>query len=111
MAWYRAFHYCGAEANIPCRAGYLKPERLQLFKCHYRCNTKYLDMNSDSLSVLDHEGRHSYLGVCTAPSLDLIEQQWRTEGGGGFQTPPSEIPKALQNRAKLNPIVKIVKNC
>ena len=32
--------------------------------------------------------------------------QWRTEGvGSGFQIPPSEIPKALQNRAKLNPIV------
>ena len=25
--------------------------------------------------------------------------------------PPSEIPKALQNHAKLNPIVKTVKNC
>ena len=35
--------------------------------------------------------------------------QWRTGGGGwGVQTPP-EIPKALQNRAKLNPIVKTVK--
>jgi len=32
-------------------------------------------------------------------------------GGGVVQTPPSEIPKALQNRAKLNPIVKTVKNC
>jgi hypothetical protein len=31
-------------------------------------------------------------------------------GGRGFQIPP-EIPKALQNRAKLNPIVKTVKNC
>jgi len=29
----------------------------------------------------------------------------------GFQTPPPpEIPKALQNRAKFNPIVKTVKN-
>ena len=38
--------------------------------------------------------------------------QWRTEGGGlGCSTPPSpEILKALQNRAKLNPIVKTVKN-
>jgi hypothetical protein len=36
--------------------------------------------------------------------------QWRTKGGegGGGHTPP-EIPKALQNRAKLNPIVKTVK--
>ena len=33
-------------------------------------------------------------------------------GGGvwGVQPPP-EIPKAFQNRAKLNPIVKNVKNC
>ena len=39
-------------------------------------------------------------------------RQWRTEGGvWGVQTPPPEILKALQNRAKLNPIVKAVKNC
>ena len=31
-------------------------------------------------------------------------------GFGGFK-PPSKIPKALQNHAKLNPIVKTVKNC
>jgi len=31
-------------------------------------------------------------------------------GGLGVQTPPY-IPKALQNRAKLNPIVETVKNC
>jgi hypothetical protein len=31
-------------------------------------------------------------------------------GGWGVQTPP-EILKALQNRTKLNPIVKTVKNC
>jgi len=29
---------------------------------------------------------------------------------GGFK-PPREIPKALQNRAKIKPIVKTVKNC
>ena len=29
----------------------------------------------------------------------------------GVQPPPPEITKALQNRAKLNPIVKTVKNC
>jgi len=39
-------------------------------------------------------------------------KQWRTEGGGwGFQPPLLEIPKALQNRAKLNPNVKTVKDC
>jgi len=32
--------------------------------------------------------------------------------GGGVQTPsPLEIPKARENRAKLNPFVKTVKNC
>ena len=29
----------------------------------------------------------------------------------GVFKPPAEIPKVLQNRAKLNPIVKTVKNC
>ena len=40
--------------------------------------------------------------------------QWRTESGGeglGGSNPRSEIPKVLQNRSKLNPIVKTVKNC
>ena len=32
-------------------------------------------------------------------------------GDLGFQPPPPEIPKGLQNRTKLNPIVKTVKNC
>ena len=33
-------------------------------------------------------------------------------GGWSVQTPsPPEILKALQNRAKLNPIMKTVKNC
>ena len=31
-------------------------------------------------------------------------------GGWGVQTTSPKIPKALQNRAKLNPIVKTVKN-
>ena len=39
-----------------------------------------------------------------------MNPQWRTEGGfRGFK--PPKISKALQNRAKLNPIVKTVKNC
>jgi len=32
-------------------------------------------------------------------------------GGWGVQPSPPEIPKALQNRAKLNPIVKTLRNC
>jgi len=44
--------------------------------------------------------------------MDSGCNQWRTEGeeGWGVQT-PSEIPKAHQNRAKLTPTVKTVKNC
>ena len=30
---------------------------------------------------------------------------------GGVETPLPEIPKALQNLAKVNPTVKTVKNC
>jgi len=46
----------------------------------------------------------------------MFKAQCRTEGEGGLggvqpQPPPLEIPKALQNRAKLNPIVRTVKNC
>ena len=39
--------------------------------------------------------------------------QWHTEGGvwGVELPPPPEFLKALQNRAKLNSIVKTVKNC
>jgi len=38
-------------------------------------------------------------------------RQWHAgRGVWGVKTPP-EIPKAFQNRAKLNPIVKTVKNC
>jgi len=39
-----------------------------------------------------------------------IPVAYRGEGVWGVQTLP-EIPKALQNRAKLNPTVKIVKHC
>jgi len=41
----------------------------------------------------------------------LVCVQWRAEGGGVVQSPPPEIPKALQNHAKLNPIVTTVKTC
>ena len=46
-------------------------------------------------------------------SFPLPTVAYRGRGGWGVQpTPPNpEIAKALQNRAKLNPIVKTVKNC
>jgi len=37
------------------------------------------------------------------------DKPWPTEGGGVFK--PPEIPKVLQKRAKLNPVVKTVTNC
>ena len=40
-----------------------------------------------------------------------VAYQGGFKGFGGVQPPPPEIPKALQNRAKLNPTVKTVKNC
>jgi len=47
------------------------------------------------------------------PSTVAYRGGWLGGGGGGVfvSNPPPEIPKALQNRAKLNPIVKTVKNC
>jgi len=44
--------------------------------------------------------------VSRTNSKGMCQMQCRTEGkgGSGFQTPTSEIPKALQNRVKLNPI-------
>jgi len=46
--------------------------------------------------------------VCSKPYYAV---RWRTEGGGGVLNTAPEISKAFQNRAKLNPIVKTVKNC
>jgi len=44
--------------------------------------------------------------------VGLVPPRGRGGGGGGANPPPPpEIPKVLQNRAKLNPIVKTVKNC
>jgi len=46
---------------------------------------------------------------CASYSRGHTLTQWRT-GGGVVQPPPPEIRKALQNRTKLNPIVKTIKN-
>ena len=48
----------------------------------------------------------------SAKHVVIYEQyQWRTEGGGleSSAPPQKKIPKALQNSAKLNPIVKTIK--
>jgi hypothetical protein len=44
------------------------------------------------------------------PETRIYVKQWRTERGGwSVQPPPPEIPKAHQNRAKLNPICENLK--
>ena len=43
--------------------------------------------------------------------LQVIKISGVPRGVWGVQTPPPEILKAFQNHAKLNPIVKTVKNC
>jgi len=53
-----------------------------------------------------------FITAITSRCFMLVYKQWRTEGGlGGSNTSLPEIPKANQNRAKFNPIVKTVKNC
>jgi len=52
---------------------------------------------------------------------ELLKPQWNSTNNarsgvprgvcGSSTPPPPEIPNALQNRAKRNPIVKTVKNC
>ena len=51
------------------------------------------------------------MGVCAFVGHPMIEHSGDRGGGLGCSTPPPEIPKVIQNRAKLNPIVKTVKNC
>ena len=43
---------------------------------------------------------------------NCVVLQWRTEGVfGAFKPPPPRNSEGPPNRAKLNPIVKTVKNC
>ena len=51
------------------------------------------------------------LSVCDYKSHGDSRFTVAYRGGFGVFNPPPEILKALQNRAKLNPIVKILKNC
>ena len=53
-----------------------------------------------------------YIKTVNYSNLYIIIASVAYRGGvGEFKRPHPEIPKALQNRAKLNPIVKTVKNC
>jgi len=60
-----------------------------------------------SVRILIHNWQ---IATAATPPPRPRENQWRTEVGVWGVHTPSEIPKAFQNRAKLNPIVKTVKN-
>ena len=53
-------------------------------------------------------GRNYHFKLHNRPE-EYSSQPAAYRGGGGLNPPP-EIPKAPQNRAKLNPILKTVKN-
>jgi len=56
-------------------------------------------------------GTGSLQGVKCGWDVLLTSGVPKGEADWGIQPPATEIPKTLQNRAKLNPIVKTVKNC
>ena len=108
----------------PQQAQQLSSCVLQLDEPHFIITTDALHMNKCSslahvgVAVLNVQQRPPTGLQLTAFFLKLNLRkpyvQWRTEGAGEFgvfKTPPPEILKAFQNRAKLNPIVKTVKNC
>jgi len=85
----------GFEPTIPAI------QRLQTYALRLHAHRDLIEHNlSQNATVAQH--KHCPFGVDTSS----VPRE------GGVQTPPPpEIPKALQNRAKLNPIVKTVKNC
>jgi len=77
---------------------------------HAAICTQKSHLHAAALSI---DGLHLKIGL-HADSFhgEIRAKQWRTTGGGGTsKLPPPSIPKALQNLAKLNPIVKTIKNC
>ena len=60
-----------------------------------------------SIGTSNTSSQHLSQNTCQSHAT---QGQWRTGGFGGFKPPP-EILKTLQNGAKLNLIVKTVKNC
>ena len=95
------------------RLASVKMQKTRAVECLYR----WLQNESYHVLKLLYLGPFND-GVSTTEVMQYVGTflQWRTEGWGGgslggFKPPPPEIPEALQNRAKLNPIVKTVKNC
>ena len=55
--------------------------------------------------------KHTHSATCLLYTPKKYPVAYGGGGFGVFKPPPLEIPKALQNLAKLNPIVKTAKNC
>ena len=64
------------------------------------CGTTVHSSDSDWGNGTPHLKNYIYIYISGIP-----------RGGLVAFNPPPQIPKALQNRAKLNPITKTVKNC
>ena len=93
------FHSC---CNMPmCRLGFSYGPRMMALRHIF-------------FSLFGHSRRTCSRNTCSTRWTNSMAcfsgVPW--EGRGlECSTPPPEIPKALQNRAKLNPTVKTVKNC
>ena len=61
--------------------------------------------NADNAEMATQTEGRPELALC------LVAVAYRWAGLGGSIPPPPEITKVLQNHAKLNAIVKTVKNC
>jgi len=73
-------------------------------------NSYFLNVNETRYSVnLLVLSCVQQMSQCACPHN--VPVVYRGGGVGVFNPPPPKIPKALQNGAKLNPIVKTVKNC
>ena len=72
------------------------------------CDTTASPNNESTSATGDPDADPDY--SLSDDSCSGTSDQWRTESERlGCSNPPPEIPKALQNRAKLDPIVKTVK--
>ena len=71
-------------------------------------------LHSDGREGDDHQAKYKWRYILSwrmmVKCLIWADDSFSGLRGGGVFNPP-KIPKALQNRAKLNPIVKTVKNC
>ena len=93
----QAFSYTRFNSSLPNDS---------IFPCHIvwlrrSVNRKYM------ITVNKHSDKLIWRERFREPRVETVAYR----GGWGVHPPPPEIPKALENRAKLKPIVKNVKNC